>query len=200
MRHRVGHRLLGDRVEGDTVDRLRQRLFRAQQFLHVPADRLALAIGVGREDQSVGALRGVLDFLQPLRLVGIQLPLHRKAVVGIDRAILGRQVADMAIARQNLKIAAEIFLDRLRLCGRFHNNQLHGKIRSPKTLTYVRARVAGVRHSRQGGFRFHVAPAKRARAGGDALFSAARRTFRSAVRWQGSPPSRHPPHNCPASP
>ena len=76
MRHRIGYRLLGDRVEGHAVDLLRQRLFLAQQFLHVPADRLALAIGVGRENQTVGLLRGVLNILQSLCLVGIELPLH----------------------------------------------------------------------------------------------------------------------------
>ena len=125
MRHRIGHRLLGDRVEGHAVDRLRQRLFLAQQFLHMPADRFALSIGVGREDQAVGRLRRVLNILQPLRLVGIKLPLHREAVIRIDRAVLGRQVANVTIACQNLEIATEIFLDRLRLGGRFHNHQLH---------------------------------------------------------------------------
>src|SRR3546814_8043769 len=75
----------------------------------MPADRLALAIGVGREDQAVGGLRRVLDFLHPLRLVGIKLPLHSEAVVGVDRSVLGRQVANMAIAGQHLEIATEIF-------------------------------------------------------------------------------------------
>ena len=125
MPHRVSHRLLGDRIERHAIDGRGQRLFAAQQFLHMPADRLALAIGVGREDQAVGALGGVRNLLQPLRLVGIKLPLHCKAVVGIDRAVLRRQVADMAITGQHLEIATEIFLDRFRLCRRFHNYQLH---------------------------------------------------------------------------
>ena len=124
-RHRGQHRVLGDRVERHPIDRGRQRLFAAQQFLHMPTDRLTLAIRVGREDQSVGALRGVLDFFHPLGLVGIQQPLHRKAVVGIDRPVLGRQIADVAIAGQHLEIASQIFLDRLCLGGRFDNNQLH---------------------------------------------------------------------------
>src|SRR3546814_7555384 len=73
----------------------------------MPADRFALAVGVGREDQAVGLLRRVRNFLQPLRLVGIELPLHCKAVVGIDRPVLGRQIADVAIAGEHLEIAAE---------------------------------------------------------------------------------------------
>src|SRR3546814_19367536 len=80
----------------------------------MPAYRLTLAVGVGREDQTVGLLRGVRNLLQSLRLVGIELPLHREAVVGIDRPILGRQIPDVAIGRQNLEIAAEILLDRFR--------------------------------------------------------------------------------------
>src|SRR3546814_4797242 len=64
-------------------------------------------------------------------------------VVGIDRAVLGRQIANMAIRGQHLEIATEIFLDRFRLCGRFHNYQLHEK---PLVLTvpYVRTREGGV--------------------------------------------------------
>src|SRR3546814_6203242 len=65
----------------------------------MPAYRLTLAVGVGREDQTVGLLRGVRNLLQSLRLVGIELPLHREAVVGIDRPILGRQIPDVAIGR-----------------------------------------------------------------------------------------------------
>src|SRR3546814_937771 len=93
----------------------------------MPAYRLTLAVGVGREDQTVGLLRGVRNLLQSLRLVGIELPLHREAVVGIDRPILGRQIPDVAIGRQNLEIAAEILLDRFRLGRRFDNDQLHEK-------------------------------------------------------------------------
>src|SRR3546814_10788033 len=49
----------------------------------------------------------------------------------------------MAIRGQHLEIATEIFLDRFRLCGRFHNYQLHEK---PLVLTvpYVRTREGGV--------------------------------------------------------
>ena len=101
MRHRLGHRRLGDGVEGDALDLGRQRLALPQHFLDVPADRLALTIGVGREDQRVGLLRRVGDRLQLLGLVGIGFPLHREARVRIDRAVLGRQVADMAIAGQH---------------------------------------------------------------------------------------------------
>src|SRR3546814_16858099 len=75
--HRLGHRLFGDRVEGDTIDRLGQRLPFGEDFLDMPRDRLALAIGVGREDQPTGLLGLVVDRLQSLRLVGVFFPIHR---------------------------------------------------------------------------------------------------------------------------
>ena len=54
--HRLGHRLLGDGVEHDALDLLAlQRVLLLEHFEHVPGDRLALAVGVGGEDQLVGA-------------------------------------------------------------------------------------------------------------------------------------------------
>jgi hypothetical protein len=92
----------------------------------VPADRLALAIGVGREDQPVGLLRLVGDRLQLLGLVGIGLPFHREPFVRVDGAVTRRQVADMAVGGENAIVLAEIFLDGLRLGRRFYDDELHG--------------------------------------------------------------------------
>ena len=74
MLHRLGHRRLGDRVEGDALDLLGQRLPPAQHFLDVPRNRLALAVGVGRQDQAVGGLGEVGDRLELLGLVGDNFP------------------------------------------------------------------------------------------------------------------------------
>jgi hypothetical protein len=63
VRHRLGHRLLGDRVEGDALHRLGSAFF-APTPPHMPADRLALAIRVGGEDQAVSFLGLVGDGLQ----------------------------------------------------------------------------------------------------------------------------------------
>ena len=57
-------------------------------------------------------------------LSAIGLPLHREAVVRIDRPVLGRQVADMAVAGEHAMPAAQIFLDGLRLGGRFDDDEL----------------------------------------------------------------------------
>ena len=86
----------------------------------MPGDRFALAVGVGRQNELVGALDGLGDVVQPLLRLGIDLPQHAEIVVGIDRAALGRQVADMAEGGQDFVVLAQIFIDRLRLGGRFH--------------------------------------------------------------------------------
>ena len=59
--HRLGHRGIGDGVEGHPLDLGRERLLGAQHLLDVPADRLALAVGVGRQDQRIGLLGLVGD-------------------------------------------------------------------------------------------------------------------------------------------
>ena len=138
--HRIGHRLFGDRVERHPVDLGGQRLALRQQLAHVPRNRLALAVGVGREDQPVGALRRVADFLEALLLVAIEFPVHREILVRAHAAILGWQVADVTVAGENLEVLAEIFLDGFRLGGRFDDDQLHGGKNSPLRV-YVRIRA-----------------------------------------------------------
>ena len=124
--HRLGHRLLGDGVEHDPLDRLAvERLLLLEHFEDVPGDRLALAVGVGRQDQLVGALDGPRDVVEALLRLGIDLPDHAEIGVRIDRAVLGRQVADMAEGGQDLVAAAEILIDRFRLGGRFYKHEIH---------------------------------------------------------------------------
>ena len=148
MRHGFGHRLLGDRVEGHAVHLLGQRLLRPQHFLHVPADRFPFAIGVGGQDQAVGLLRLVGDGLELLALVAIIFPRHGKAVVRIHRPVLRRQVADMAIAGEHMEIAAQIFLDGLRLGWRFNDDKLHSCPGS-EMLSRTRASLEGEKDVRQ---------------------------------------------------
>src|SRR5690606_23551059 len=104
---RVGHGLqhggLGDGVEGDALDVLvLQRLLLVQDLQNVPADRLSLAVGVGGQDDTVGGLGGLGDLGQALGGLGVDLPVHGEIIVGQDRSVLGRQVADVAVGSQNL--------------------------------------------------------------------------------------------------
>ncbi len=73
--HGVADRLLGDGVEYDALDRLLlQRVLFLEHFEHVPGDRLALAVGVGGEDQAIGAFDGAGDVVQPLLRLVVDLP------------------------------------------------------------------------------------------------------------------------------
>ena len=124
--HRFADRLLGDGVEHDALDGLRlQRVLFLEHFEHVPGDRLALAVGVGGQDQAVGAFDGAGDVVQPLLGLVVDLPEHLEIMVRIDRAILGRKVADMAERSQNLVAGAQILVDRLGLGRRFNDDNFH---------------------------------------------------------------------------
>ena len=126
MLHRVGHRLLGDGVEHHALDRLvLDRALLLQHLQHVPGDRFALAIGVGRENQLVGTLERFGDVVEPAGRLGVDLPDHLEVGLGIDRSVLGREVADMAERRQNLVGSSQIFVDRLGFRRRLDNDDIH---------------------------------------------------------------------------
>ena len=83
--HRLGHRLLGDGVKYDPFDLLAvEHLLLFQEFEHVPGDRLALAIGVGRQNEFVGVFDGAGDVVQALLRLRVDLPNHAEIRVGID--------------------------------------------------------------------------------------------------------------------
>ena len=126
MRHRVQHRLLGDGVEDDARDRLvLERALLLQDLQHVPGDRLALAVGVGGEDEAVGALHRPGNVGQALLRLGVDIPEHVEVLLGIDGAVLGGKIAHVAIRGDDLVARPEIFVDRLRLRRRFDDDDLH---------------------------------------------------------------------------
>ena len=126
MLHRLRHRLLGDGVEDDPFDLLvLDGPFLPQRLEDMPGDRLALAVGVGGENQLVGALDGGRDAVQTLLRLGIDFPKHVEIVLGIDRSVLGRKVPHMPERSKNLIATAEISVDRLGLGGGFDDDYVH---------------------------------------------------------------------------
>ena len=122
--HRLGDRLLGDRVEHDALDLLAlERVLFLQHLQHVPGDRLALAVRVGGEDQLVGALDGPGDVGEALLRLGVDLPDHAEIGVRIDRAVLRRQVAHVPERGQHFIAGPQIFVDRLGLGGRIRQRR-----------------------------------------------------------------------------
>ena len=123
------HGILGDRVEGHALDRnALQNALVVQRFQDVPGDRFAFAIRVGRENELFRALDRPGDIVQPFAAPVVERPDHLEVVFGIDRAVLGRQVADMSEGGQDLVILAEIFVDRLGLGRRLDDEDFHGRL------------------------------------------------------------------------
>jgi len=112
--HGVEHRLLGDGVEHHPLDRLLlERPLLLQDFEHVPGDRLALAIGVGGENELVRTLERAGNVVEAFLRLVVDLPDHAEIVLGIDRAVLRRQVPHMAERGQYLVARAEVAINRL---------------------------------------------------------------------------------------
>ncbi len=114
----VKHRRFRHFVEDDALDiDTLQGAALLQDFLDMPGNGFSLAIGVGGEIKALGALDGARDLAHPLGCLVLDFPGHGEVLIGPHRAILGREVADMAIARQDRIALAEIFVDGLRLGG-----------------------------------------------------------------------------------
>jgi hypothetical protein len=82
--------------------RVLERLLLVQDLEHVPADRLSLAVGVGGQDDAVRAFGGLGDFGHAFGAAGVDFPFHGEVVVRLDRPVLRRQVADVAVGGENL--------------------------------------------------------------------------------------------------
>ena len=124
--HRRGDRVLGDRVEHHPVDPLvLEDLLGLEYLVDVPGDRLAFAVGVGRQNDAVGALHRVGDLVEALGRLGVDLPAHGEVVLGVDRAVLGGEVAHVAERSVDVVVLAEILADRLDLGRQLDDDNLH---------------------------------------------------------------------------
>ncbi len=146
MLHRIRYRLLGDGVEHHALDLVvLQRALLLHHLEHVPGDRFALAIRVGREDQLVGALQCLRNVVESAGRLGVDLPDHLKVGLRIDRSVLRRKIADMAERGQNLVGASQIFVDRLGFRRRLDNDDIHAHSNS---LQGKKGRFRGIRAGR----------------------------------------------------
>ncbi len=124
MVERLEHRLLGDLVEHQALDLLLLLALPAAQLLgDVPANRLTLAVRVGRDVDGRRVLRSFLQRLDDLlpgrdRLVVLDEPL-----VDVHAELALRQVPDVPHRRDHLVVAPQIFVDRLRLRRRLDHDK-----------------------------------------------------------------------------
>ena len=95
-----------------------------EDLVDVPGDGLTLAVRVGREIDGGGFLRGLQNGLDMLFLVLLanDVVLHREAMRGVDGAFLGHEVADVAVAGEDLEACSQVLLDGLGLGGRFDDD------------------------------------------------------------------------------
>ena len=121
---------LEDGVPGDLGEghALRTRGLHAQEGRHVERDGLPLTVVVGREDQVLVLLQGPLQVGHvPLRVLG-DLVLHRETLIGVDPELGAGQVPDVPIRSPDGIAVTQVLLDRLRLGGRFDDDERFGHL------------------------------------------------------------------------
>ena len=91
----------------------------------MPGYRLAFAIRVGREDQPARAFHRLGDLIHDPLGIGLDLPAHLEILVRQNGPVLRRQIAHMAIGRDDLVAVPEILVDGFRLRGAFDNDDVH---------------------------------------------------------------------------
>ena len=121
MLERREHALLRDLVEHQPADLLLVRP--AELFREMPADGLPFAVRVGRHEDRVGVLGGVLQLLEDLLAAGDDLVGRLEALLDVDAELALRQVADVSHRRDDLVVPAEILVDGLRLRRRLHHDE-----------------------------------------------------------------------------
>ena len=130
---RFPHRVFGDLVEDDSPDR---NLW-LQNLREVPADRLTLAVRVGREQQLRRLFHRRLEMCHLLPLVGwdhvvggeVLVDIHTQPAPVFVLDLLRhfgrrlREIANVAIARLDSVLVAEKAAENLRLGGRFNDDE-----------------------------------------------------------------------------
>ena len=126
--HGFGDGGLGDGVEHHTgYGRVFfDRAALGERLLQMPADRFALAVRVGREDQLIVVFEGIGNGLDVFFAGRANLPKHLKFILGIHRAIFGRQITHVTVRGKNSEAWSKIFVYCLCLSRRFYNNNSHG--------------------------------------------------------------------------
>ena len=100
-------------------------LLAVEYLKHVPGDGLALAVGVGGEDQLARPFDRLGDFVQALGGLGLDVPMHLEVVVGHDRAVLRGQIAHVAVRGDHVVSGPQILVDGLGLGWQFDDDDVH---------------------------------------------------------------------------
>jgi len=121
VRDRAHDRVLRDLVEEHTPDR--RRRLALDLALHMPGNRLTLAIGVGRDEHGSGALGRGFQVGDCLFLARDGHVFGLESIFEIDAERLGREVADMADRRLYAVRRPEVLADGLCFCRRLDDDE-----------------------------------------------------------------------------
>ena len=127
MAHGLEHGVLGDGVEDDALDRDRP----SRAFLRLSTSSTCQEMASPSRSGSVARmswsapLSALAISARRLADLGSTSQCIAKSLSGLDRAVLGGQVADMAIGGEHLIAGPEILVDGLGLGRRFDDDDVH---------------------------------------------------------------------------
>ena len=117
-------RRLGDLVEHHALQDLAlEQPLGLEDFRQMPGDGLPLAVRVGCEVDGVGFLDRLGDGVDVLGVALDEFVLHGERVVGVHGALLGHQIAHVAVGGEHFEVLAKVFFQRFRLGGRFDDQE-----------------------------------------------------------------------------
>ena len=126
--HGLGHGRTRDGVENHPFHGLvLHNPLLLQDIQHVPGDGLAFPVGVGGQDDAVRGLGRLGDLRQAFRSLCVDLPGHGEVLVRTDRPIPGRQVADVAVAGQDLVVWPQVLVDGFGLGRALDDDEVHAR-------------------------------------------------------------------------
>ena len=138
VRERLADRRLGDLAERDASRLLGRDVGRLG---HVPGDRLALAVEVGRQIDQLRALGGLGDVVDLLAAVLVDDVFGEEPMVDVHAelalpGVLG-EVADVTVGGEDAIVVAQIALDRPRLRRRLDDHEVLGHGRDISTGSFA---------------------------------------------------------------
>ena len=146
-RQRRAHRVRRHLVERDPADRRAvEGVARFQPGQHLPGDRLALAVRVGRQHQGLGAPERPGDRAERPGRPPAGLRDHGETVLRLHRARTGRQVRDMPPGRERPVFRSQILRQRARLGRRFDHDHMPPAPAPPAGLFLSASPLSASRH------------------------------------------------------
>ncbi len=113
--------VLGDLVEKHPPDG--RAVLSADLACHVPRDRFAFPVRIGRKEYFARALRGSLELGKSLLLAGNRHVLRLEIVVDLDAQLLLGKIAQVADGGADAVASSEVLTNGLGLGRRLHNHE-----------------------------------------------------------------------------